>query len=304
MRPSALTSSPASGLDDIHPLQPVLPRWVSALVAVPDVLFVNGVEVRLSADLALLETRVPHADELSSDDFRDAVRRAYEALGLTLARIGRTAIRVWNYLPDPNRRMRPGLDRYMVFNEGRAEGYGSWYAGREETPAPPTATALGTCRTLVIQLLATTGEGQPVENPRQVPAWRYSRRYGPAPPRFSRATIATLGGRRQLLVGGTASIVGEDSQHVGDVRGQIEETLRNIRLLVETADPGSGEASALARLRDVRAYLTRAEDAPLVGRIIASRCPHLAHLELLLARLCRPELLVEIEGVADLSPQG
>ena len=301
MRPTTVTSGPAFGLDPLRPLQPLPPRWVDALLPAPDTVTIEGVEIQLSGDLALLDSRVPHADELNLDDFRDAVRGAYRTLGVALAHIDRTAVRVWNYLPDPNRRMRDDLDRYMVFNEGRAQGYAEWYRGSDAPPTPPTATALGCSRTLVIHCLAASEAGHPVENPRQVPSWRYSRRYGPTPPKFSRATIATLGGRPRLLVGGTASIVGEDSRHVGDIAAQVDETLRNIAVLVATADPTAGDASALERLRDVRAYLTRPEDAALVGPAIAACCPHLDHLEMTRARLCRPELLVEIEALADLT---
>jgi enamine deaminase RidA (YjgF/YER057c/UK114 family) len=60
-------------------------------------------------------------------------------------------------------------------------------------------------------------------------------KYGPMPPSFSRATIAVLGDRRLLLIGGTASIVGEDSTHIGDVSAQLDETLHNLAALVSAA---------------------------------------------------------------------
>ena len=60
-----------------------------------------------------------------------------------------------------------------------------------------------------------------------MPSYRYSRRFGPRPPCFARATVLHLGAAGDaplVLVGGTASIRGEDSVHVGNVRGQVLET--------------------------------------------------------------------------------
>jgi chorismate lyase/3-hydroxybenzoate synthase len=120
------------------------------------------------------------------------------------------------------------------------------------------------------------------------------------PPCFSRATIANVNGQRRLLVGGTASIVGEDSLHVDDVDRQLEETLRNLAALIDAAAEGSAPGAALGRLLDLRVYVARQEDAPPIRAVLAARCPRAERIELTIARVCRPELLVEIEGVADL----
>jgi hypothetical protein len=55
---------------------------------------------------------------------------------------------------------------------------------------------------------------------------------------------------------------------------------------------------SLARLTDLRVYIVRAEDAPMIESVLRGRCPAAHHVEQTLARLCRPELLVEIEGIA------
>src|SRR5690606_37752412 len=99
--------------------------------------------------------------------------------------------------------------------------------------------------------------GRPVENPRQRPAYRYSQRYGPASPSFARATELTLGrrGRRALLVGGTAAVRGEDSVHEGDLDGQFEETVANLRALLVAADTEQPPAAdPLQRFTSVRVY--------------------------------------------------
>jgi hypothetical protein len=60
--------------------------------------------------------------------------------------------------------------------------------------------------------------------------------------------------------------------------------------------------SALAALTDVRAYVVRQDHATAVRDMLERACTD-ARVELTLARICRPELLVEIEGVAAFSPQ-
>ena len=121
------------------------------------------------------------------------------------------------------------------------------------------------------------------------------------PPCFSRATIASVNGERRLLVGGTASIVGEDSMHEDDVDAQVEETLRNLEALIDAALHPPRQGMALERLLDLRVYVARPEDAPAIRSLLDERCPRAERIELAIARVCRPELLVEIEGVAVLT---
>jgi chorismate lyase/3-hydroxybenzoate synthase len=153
---------------------------------------------------------------------------------------------------------------------------------------------------LVVHCLASDAGGAPVENPRQKPAWRYSPRYGPVPPRFSRGTIATVGARRLLLIGGTASIVGEDSMHEGDVSAQLEESLRNLEALIDAARGAPQPDAALGRLTDLRAYVAGPREAAAIHSVLTERCPRASRVELMIAGLCRRELLLEIEGVATL----
>jgi chorismate lyase/3-hydroxybenzoate synthase len=142
----------------------------------------------------------------------------------------------------------------------------------------------------------------PVENPRQRPSYIYSRRYGPRPPCFSRATmIPARGGEpARLLVGGTASVVGEDSMHAGNLAAQIDETLRNLASLVAAAGGAAGNSrglKALRRFTELRIYRPRAGDDKQIDQTVAAHFPQ-SRTEYVSADLCRKELLVEIEGVA------
>ena len=139
-----------------------------------------------------------------------------------------------------------------------------------------------------------------VENPRQVPAYRYSRRFGPLPPCFARATIVRPSvGAPLLMVGGTASIRGEESMHANDLGAQVDETLANLASVVCAAWGGAGDERALRRYRHLRAYHRREGDRLAVESRMRAAFPALDRLELLPAELCRPELLVEVEGLAE-----
>ena len=114
-----------------------------------------------------------------------AARRAAAAAS------GRHPVRFWNFVPGIHADMGDGLDRYMVFNAGRFAAFCDWFG-----PAAtfnrhvPTASAVGIAqrRRSSSTRSATLEAGVPVENPRQMPAYSYSRRYGPLPPCFARAT--------------------------------------------------------------------------------------------------------------------
>jgi hypothetical protein len=127
------------------------------------------------------------------------------------------------------------------------------------------------------------------------------------PPCFARATLLRPRSEQPaLLVGGTASIIGEESRHVDILDAQARETFRNLASLVASAvgrtlpeDTTATEIhSLLNRFQELRVYYTnpahRERLAALVRTTFSSQC----RVEWLQVLLCRAELLVEIEGVA------
>jgi chorismate lyase/3-hydroxybenzoate synthase len=289
-------------------LQP--PPWASALVAssattVDDI--VDGLAVRqvVSRDghLSFTSILVPDAVDLPAEAFRQAVIEAYAVLfDRVVSQAARHPLRFWNFLPAINDQLDDRRDRYMAFNEGRFAAFEARYGGStafDENVA--TASAVGhRGRDLVIHCLAGQEPGRHVGNPRQVAPHRYSHKYGPRPPCFARATVARLsaGERPLILVGGTASILGEDSRHVGDLVAQTEETLANMASLIESIEPAAG---SLSRFIELRVYHPRAADASWLSQRVRSVFTNVARPELVRGDLCRAELLVEIEGVAELS---
>lgn len=266
-----------------RPLVPHPPEWVGNLLT-------NQKLPRFR----LFGRNIANATALSSDALTQEVAHAYRALLRDVRAQKRHPVRMWNFVPDIQRELECG-DRYMAFNAGRfaafAEALG--FADGEHT-AVPTASAVGiTGTTLRIYVLAADRGGVPIENPRQIPAYRYSQRYGTRPPCFARATRFDS----MVFLGGTASIVGEDSQHLADIGAQTQETLCNLRALIAAAT-GGPDATSLHALRDVRVHVTDPRHAAVVCEALDPVLSDSTSVEFVEAELCRKELLVEIEGLA------
>src|SRR5690606_36947744 len=129
-------------------------------------------------------------------------------------------------------------------------------------------------------------------NPRQVSAWSYPRQYGPVAPTFARATRTPAD---QLLVSGTAAVVGHQSQHVGDTLAQLDETLRNLDSLLAAAGPHIASRGIHAAL--LKVYLREPTEAQAVERHLRQRLPDQVGLLILHGDICRRDLRIEIDGI-------
>jgi chorismate lyase/3-hydroxybenzoate synthase len=297
---SASWSEPES---TVAPLASIPPAWVEGLFAGPDARRERAgrVDVLAAGPLTLFSTSIQRALSLTADALQSRVAAAYAELEDAVSTRGRYPTRFWNFVPRPNDAMGPGLDRYMVFNAGRYDAYARRYGTpRAFGHSLATASALGVeSPDLDIFCLAAEMPGSPVENPRQTSSWNYSARYGPRPPCFARATIVRAADALRLLIGGTASIVGEDSVHIGDPARQVVETVTNMTALIAAARGSAAPTAAdLARLTDIRVYLPRRQDVATIESAVRTLCPAVITMEMAVAQICRPELLVEIEGVA------
>ncbi len=207
-------------------------------------------------------------------------------------------LRLWNYVPGINDHG-DGLEHYRHFNVGRQRAFID--AGRSAFEGSPAACALGT-RGGPLRVFFLAGPTAPlaIENPRQVSAYNYPTEYGPRSPTFSRAALAPVGGGRQaLFISGTASIQGHATVHLGDVRRQTEETLLNIAAVLEAAQQ-QARVSLPAEALDCTVYLRHRHDLVSVQGVLQQRLGAQSHalrtVVVLLADICRAELLVEIEA--------
>jgi chorismate lyase/3-hydroxybenzoate synthase len=201
-------------------------------------------------------------------------------------------LRCWNYFGD----IHEGggdAERYRQFCVGRHRALALVSGFEQRLPA---ATVIGSRGPgALVYFLAAREPGLQVENPRQVPAFRYPRSYSPLPPSFSRALLKRWNGHgEQLFVSGTASVVGHESHHPDDTAAQLRETLANLQALQDAADPDGGGPWRAASLK---AYVRRPEELPQVREALAQAFGAQAPLLILQGDICRTDLSVEIEGL-------
>lgn len=256
----------------------------------------EGIAWRRSGDLLFGQIEIDEASLPAGtpSPLQRAAHAAYARLFRLLDAQGLPHLwRVWNYMADINGEA-GGLERYRQFNLGRGAAFEA--GARSVVGRVPAACALGTAAgPLTIAFLAGAMPIVPIENPRQVSAFHYPDRYGPRSPTFSRAALAHPPGQEILFVSGTASIVGHETVHPGDVRAQTQESVHNIAAVLEVA---SGRARSgrfgLADL-DYRAYVRHPADLDTVREVLRQQLGE-APVRYVQADVCRADLLVEIEA--------
>jgi chorismate lyase/3-hydroxybenzoate synthase len=291
------------------------PIWVDEWVGAAEVSTVPGetfnLKISIGEKLSRLSITIEGVERMETPALQESVRDAYRKVFEHLSAQRLYLLRTWAVIPRIHA-CHGDLDRYMVFNAGRFEAFSAWLGGRDEfSRSVTTASAVGSSEpTLQIHCLASREPGVPIDNPRQVPAYRYSRQFGPLPPCFARATLlpSLPEERATVLVGGTASIVGEDSRHEGDLPRQIDETHRNLAAVVAAAggraaarpQDGQPETFWLATYREIRVYHREKSGRDEIIQRVLEVFTGVSRIEVRQAELCRTELLVEIEGVAEL----
>ena len=251
--------------------------------------------LRSGPEATLVTAVVLRAAQHDAAAFQGLVEGVYQSLPTVLRQTEQQRIvRMWNHVPGIGQSMGDDVDRYMVFNAGRYAAMSQWFDGQLAANAPAASCVGHAGEAMVVHALATGAGGEPIENPRQVSAYRYSKRYGPLPPCFARAT-RTREPRAALLISGTAAITGEESRHLGELQRQFALTIDHLRTLAGTVAVPIGAASdPLSRLSHVRAYVPRAADrADIEAWSHEAFC---CDVQILPADLCRADLLVEIEA--------
>lgn len=206
-------------------------------------------------------------------------------------------LRAWNFIGAINVESH-GIERYRQFNIGRQNSFVS--DGRAITGSVPAACALGVDDgPLQLAFLASRLPMRAIENPRQVSAYHYPSQYGPRSPTFSRAALFSAGHDEILFISGTASIIGHESVHLGDVVAQTRESLANVAILLDQANKVR-HARYPCSMEEIcyRVYVRRAEDLAAVREEFERIVGPDAVAVYVRADVCRRELLVEVEGAA------
>jgi enamine deaminase RidA (YjgF/YER057c/UK114 family) len=203
--------------------------------------------------------------------------------------------------------------RYKELNRARGDAYKNvaFLADRLPKRFPgvvyPASTGIGALgRGISISAIALATDrtdivAVPLENPRQTSAYQYGAHYSPKAPMFARGMAVSCGNMATIFISGTASITHSETLHLGDAAAQTHETLDNIEALIGEENLARHGLPGLGASRDglgyVRVYIKRQEDYPRVRAVCEQRLGNLPTIYAL-ADVCRPELLVEIEGMA------
>jgi enamine deaminase RidA (YjgF/YER057c/UK114 family) len=221
-------------------------------------------------------------------------------------------VRTWLYLGNITG-MEGQAQRYRELNRARTDFYrnlkfvpGLTPPGWDK-PVFPASTGIGADgKDVTISCMAMRSDRPdavlaPLENPGQTSAYDYAHQYGSESPKFCRAMAVAVGDFATTFISGTASITSSETRHLDDVRRQTLQTLDNIEALIAADNfRGHGLAGFGATLGDLalaRVYLKRHEDYAIAKSICEARLGELPTIYAV-GDICRPELLVEIEGIA------
>jgi enamine deaminase RidA (YjgF/YER057c/UK114 family) len=236
------------------------------------------------------------ASDTSSTALQKATAHAYRQIFELLDKLQfRHLWRVWNFIPRINA-VNAGIERYRQFNIDRSAAFQD--SGRTTEGNVPAASAVGSGDDLTIYFLAGQQAPIPIENPRQLSAYRYPSEYGPRSPIFSRASLIELDSQEILFISGTASIVGHRTLHVGDTVAQSAETLLNIDAVLDATNTIAKRSRFSRSDLIYRVYLRRPADFLSVQNELHKwhgATPRAIYLQ---ADICRADLLVEIEASA------
>ena len=205
--------------------------------------------------------------------------------------------RQWNYIQDITEESN-GRQNYQELNDARSLFYeeNGWRSNY------PAATGIGTSRGgVMIEIMATSGGNPancPIDNPLQTAAHVYSQRVlignseeQKTTPKFERARIAG----ENIYISGTAAIRGEESLSSLDITGQTEATMQIMNALIA---PDNIPIPCRSTVYDtLRVYVKREEDILPAQEYLQEHYPA-AQKHFVVSDVCRPELLIEIEGTA------
>ena len=222
----------------------------------------------------------------SGDDYQEVAYAAYQHLLNFIEQSPFTEfVRFWNYIPQIN--LGDGdSENYRRFCNGRLRAFQDHSIDASQFPA---ASAVGHF-TDSITLCALTSNQSAAHhtNPRQVDAFKYPRQYGPSSPSFARATTVRINQQRLCFISGTASILGHQSVHQGDLLLQLYTTNDNILYLLEQTN------FSRESVRTLRVYLRNPDDHSKCHEVITSLFPA-TEVIYTHADICRADLLIEIE---------
>lgn len=269
-------------------------------------------------DLKLIFAAGLSLDEESDDilnhsmDSFTKVQNILEEEGMIFSDI----IRQWNYIEQITETV--GLNgkksqHYQIFNDVRSK----YYRLADFINGYPAATGIGMdFGGISIDFIAAKSENQSsvigIKSPVQIDAYNYTEavlkencamnEFCRTTPKFERAKLFLTPENKWIFISGTAAILGQDSADKDSVEYQTEMTIQNIQQLISVRNLHRHGINATDEpiISYLRVYVKFKKDM-LVVKQICDKYFADTPIAYIIADICRPELLVEIEGQANLN---
>ncbi len=221
-------------------------------------------------------------------------------------------VRQWNYIAQIIKGIEvngKSSQHYQIFNDVRSK----YYETADFENGYPAATGIGIdWGGVVIDFIAANPDAVQsvgIKSPVQLDAYIYSKEvlaenctmsdFCQTTPKFERARLVNVCGAKWIFISGTAAIVGQMSDHHNSVEDQTEMTIDNIKSLISADNIRRFGIETVAdpTITNLRVYVKHKADFEAVKQIC---CKHFTAIPLsfVVADICRPELLLEIEGHA------
>jgi enamine deaminase RidA (YjgF/YER057c/UK114 family) len=295
--PTIVEGSPV-GRGGVAGVHVIAARGASRLVGEGETVFGRVVEGGAARVLGLADVGRRASGRLTPGPVEDAAASIVAAEEL-LAREGssfRDVARTWFYLRDI-------LDWYGPFNAVRNGAFRRMgLMGPGGDGQVPASTGIegrnargGWC---TLDLVALQGRAGGRLDMRRLHSRKQNEptEYGSA---FARAMEASLGDTRYVFVSGTASIDHQGATvHVGDFETQVRHTIEAVEAVLE------GAGAHLADIAQATAFLKNPSDGRSFEGVLTRSGLKKAPLVTTVARLCRADLLFEIDATAVVPARG
>ncbi|MBN2520705.1 MAG: hypothetical protein JXB17_09395 [Bacteroidales bacterium] len=225
-------------------------------------------------------------------------------------------VRQWNYVEDITGFENVNgyeVQKYQALNDIRAK----YYSTVNFTNGYPAATGIGmNTGGIILEFYANkfiqSEEVQPIKNPQQKDAYAYSQdvlighpvneKTLRSSPKFERAKYLSTRYNRIIFISGTASIKNENTLGINDIETQTKVTIENIENLISQQNLKTNKVLnnfTSVKYSLIRVYVKNTDHLEVVQSLCETSFKG-AQINYLIADICRDNLLVEIEGVAEL----
>ena len=217
-------------------------------------------------------------------------------------------VRQWNYIEKITKNGNFNSQHYQIFNDVRSK----FYQLSKFKNGFPAATGIGVdCGGIIIDIIAVKFNNDcsviSVKSPVQLDAYKYSKEvlaennsigeFCRTTPKFERAKLLNTPENKMIFISGTAAISGQESTNPLSVEHQTEMTIQNMLSLisVENIEKHGIENVEKTSFNYVRVYVKYKKDMKPVKEVCLKYFLKIP-IVYVVADICRPELLVEIEA--------